>query len=98
MSDHLAEIFQACRKAAEQGVVAEQYSLGLKYYYGAGVNQDYIHAHLWWNLTANAGDEGEKELKDKAYDLRFCLEQIMTPAQITEAQRLASDWKMKQRK
>ena len=94
MNDELA----ACRIAAEQGDAAAQYALGLKYYYGEGVPQSYIQAHLWWNLTANAGDEWEKELKDKAYDLRWCLEQEMTPSQITEAQRLAGEWKMNQGK
>ena len=98
MSDELAEAFHACRKAAEHGDAAAQYSLGLKYYYGEGVEQNHTQAHLWWNLAANAGAEWEKELKDKAYDLRWCLEQEMTPAQIAEALRLASEWKMKQGK
>ena len=98
MSDELAETFHACRNAAEQGDAAAQYSLGLKYYYGEGVTQDHIQAHLWWNLAANAGAEWDKELKEQAYDLRFCLEQEMTPEQIAEAQRLASEWTMKQGK
>ena len=96
MSDELAEAFHACRKAAEHGDAAAQYSLGLKYYYGEGVPQDHIQAHLWWNLTANAGDEWDKDMKEQTYDLRFSLEQIMTPAQIAEAQRLASEWKVNQ--
>ena len=86
------------RRPAEQGHAGAQYSLGLKYYYGEGVTQNYIHAHMWWNLTAHAGDGWDKEMKEKAYDLRFSLEQIMTPAQIAEAQRLASEWKMNQGK
>ena len=90
MSDELA----ARRKAAEEGDAAAQYALGLKYFYGEEVPQDNIQAHLWWNLAAHAGAEWDKELKDKAYDLRWCLEQEMTPEQITEAQRLASEWKM----
>ena len=98
MSDELAETFHACRNAAEQGDAAAQYALGLKYFYGEEVPQDNIQAHLWWNLAAHAGAEWEKELKDKAYDLRWCLEQEMTPDQIAEALRLASEWTMNQRK
>ena len=98
MSDDSAELFQACRKAAEQGDAMAQYSLGLKYYYGEEVTQNDIQAHLWWNLAANAGAEWDKELKDKAYDLRWCLEQDMTPEQIAEALRLASEWTVKQGK
>ena len=40
MSDELAEMFHACRKAAEQGYARAQYSLGLKYYNGEGVSQN----------------------------------------------------------
>ena len=98
MSDELAEAFHACRNAAELGDAAAQYSLGLKYFYGEEVQQNDIQAHLWWNLAANAGAEWDKEMKEQAYDLRFCLEQEMTPEQIAEAQRLASEWKMNQGK
>ena len=98
MSDDSAEMFHACRKAAEQGDAAAQYALALEYYYGEEVPQNDIQAHLWWNLAANAGDGWEKELQEQAYDLRFCLEQEMTPEQIAEAQRLASEWTMKQGK
>ena len=94
MSDDLAESFHACRKAAEQGDAAAQYALALKYFYGEEVQQNDIQAHLWWNLAANAGDEWDKEMKEQAYDLRFCLEQEMTPAQIAEALRLGGEWKM----
>ena len=98
MSDEFAETFQAYRNAAEQGDAAAQYALALKYFYGEEVPQNDIQAHLWWNLAANAGAEWEKDLKDNAYDLRWCLEQEMTPEQIAEAQRLASEWTMKQGK
>ena len=98
MSDELAETFHACRKAAEQGDAAAQYALALKYYYGEEVLQNDIQAHLWWNLAANAGAEWDQEIKDQAYDLRWCLELEMTPEQITEAERLASEWTMNQRK
>jgi hypothetical protein len=92
MSDELTEIFHTCRKAAEHGDAVAQYARGLKYFYGEEVPQNDIQAHLWWSLAANAGAEWDKELKDKAYDLRWCLEQEMTPDQIAEAQRLASEW------
>ena len=98
MSDELAETFHACQKSAEQGDAAAQYALGLKFYYGEEVPQNDIQAHLWWNLTANAGAEWDQEIKDQAYDLRWCLELEMTPEQITEAERLASEWTMNQGK
>ena len=98
LSNELAEMFHACRKVAEQEDAAAHYAFGLKFYYGEEAPQNDIQAHLWWNLAANAGDGWEKELQEQAYDLRFCLEQEMTPEQIAEAQRLASEWTMKQGK
>jgi len=91
MSDELT----ACREAAEQGDAAARFSLGEIYYQGHVIPQDHIQAHLWWNLAANTGDELNQEIKDIAYDLRFSLEQIMTSAQIAEAQRLANEWKIR---
>ena len=44
-------------KLAEQGVAEAQYNLGLMYYKGEGVIQDYVYAHMWWNIaTANGND------------------------------------------
>jgi TPR repeat protein len=95
LSDELAEMFHACRKAAKQGDAAAHYAFGLKFYYGEEVPQKDIQAHLWWNLPENAGSSWDQELKDKAYELRWCLEQEMTPAQIAAALRLASEWMKK---
>ncbi len=55
---------------------------------GHGVPQDYVQAHMWFNLTAARGDKLAKENRD------IVAKQI-TPAQIAEAQRLAWDWKPK---
>ena len=45
-------------------------------------------AHMWANLAASAGDK-------EAVKLRDLLADIMTPAQLAEAQRLAREWKLK---
>ncbi len=41
------------RKAAEQGNAYAQTSLGVMYHNGQGVTQDYVQAHMWFNLAAN---------------------------------------------
>jgi uncharacterized protein len=56
------------------------------YAQGRGVPQNFVIAHQWLNLAAANGAEGAVELRDE-------LAAKMTPAQITEAQRLARDWK-----
>jgi TPR repeat protein len=58
---------------------------------GAGVPQDYVLAHMWFNLAARQG-------YPSAEDHRDTLAKKMTPAQIAEAQRLAREWKPKSEK
>jgi TPR repeat protein len=73
------------RKAAVQGNAKAQYNLGAMYYFGQGVSQDYIQAAIWLILAKAGG----VEQANKGLSL---LELEMTPAQITEAQRLANQW------
>ena len=73
------------KKAAEQGDATGQWSLATMYKYGEGVAEDYILAYKWANL---AGAQGYKN----AIELKNSLRQLMTPAQIAEAQRLSREW------
>ncbi len=81
------------RKAAEQGVAEAQYNLGVRYGKGQGVPQDYVQAHRWFNLAASRYPPGEK--RDKMVKYRDIAAKKMTPAQISEAQKLARKWKPK---
>jgi uncharacterized protein len=65
--------------------------LGLMYEDGAGVPQNYITALMWFNLAASGA--GNTELHSRAAKSRDGVAAKMTPAQIAEAQRLASEWK-----
>lgn len=82
--DH-AEAVKWYLLAAEQGQADAQASLGWLYFDGTGVPQDYVQAHVWWNLAAAQGDEGARDNRNRVADM-------MTPAQIEEAQRLAREW------
>ena len=42
----------ALRAQAAQGVAEAQYNLGVIYANGHGVPQDFVQAHLWYNLAA----------------------------------------------
>ena len=42
--------------AAEAGDAVAQYNLGIMYYNGKGVPQDYAEAVKWYRLTADQGD------------------------------------------
>jgi len=74
------------RLAADQGEQWAQFCLGKMYAAGAGVSQDFVQAHLWFNLAAAAGLE-------EARTEREAVARRMTAAQIAEAQRLARNWK-----
>ena len=70
------------RRAAAQGHADGQAALGWLYANGAGVLQDYVRAHMWFNLGAVSGHAAA------AYGRDFVAQQ-MTPAQIAEAQDMA---------
>ncbi len=48
--------------------------------------QDVVPAYMWLNLAAEQGDQDAVQAKDS-------IAQLMTPAQIAEAQRLAREWR-----
>ena len=75
--------------AADQGEPRAQLNLGRMYEKGQGVPQDFILAHMMYNLAAaqESGNDNYPGMRRKS------LEERMTPAQIAEAQKLAREWK-----
>jgi uncharacterized protein len=76
------------RKAADNNWATAQNNLGLMYAYGRGVPQDYVMAHMWYNLAAASGN------KDASSNRDFVATR-MTPTQIGEAQKRATEWQAK---
>ena len=81
------------RKAAEQGNALGQVNLGTMYDHGHGVPQDYVQAHMWYNLGASHAEDAA--IREMAVKNRDEVAAKMTPDQIAEAQRMASEWKPK---
>ncbi len=81
-----AEAVRWYSKAADQGFAFAQYSLGAMYAGGQGVPQDYVQAHMWFSLAEAQGYTGDSMTPD-------LVEELMTPAQIAEAQRRAGKWR-----
>ncbi len=73
---------------AEQGNVDAMYSIAMMYHKGQGLSEDKVKAHLWYDLASRNGD------KDAASD-RDALERDMTPDQVAEAKKMATEWKPK---
>ena len=83
IKDH-KEAVRWYRLAAEQGIARAQSLLGLMYADGRGVILDNVTAHMWYNIAASNG------VKISAF-ARDNLAWKMTPADISEAQRLARE-------
>ena len=78
------------RLAADQGEAVAQTKLAIMYDDGQGVSQDLVQAYKWYSLAATNGDKPANELRDTTA-------KQMTPAQIAEGQKLAREWKPKQK-
>jgi uncharacterized protein len=86
-----AEALKWFRLAAAQGEAGAQFNLGVLYYTGEGVPQDDIQAYKWFHLAAASFTA--KPDQNKAGEARNRVAARMTPAQITEAQKLVREWK-----
>jgi len=73
------------RLAAEGGNVMAMEDMGRRYMVGDGVARDFLQAYKFLNLVAIKSPSAAKK--------RDILENKMSPEQISEAQRLARDWK-----
>jgi len=95
------------QEASDRGYFRAQWRLGMAYMLGKGVPRDKVMAHKWFNLAgaggssfvppdANwVGDVGEFSMRVSARNWRDQLEKEMTREQISEAQKLAKEWKAK---
>jgi len=99
-SGDYATALREWRPLAEQGVSEAQYNLGIMYRDGDGEPQNYVQAYIWFNLAATQGNNLALKKRDINAEIthrwasanRDWLAERMTPADISEAQRLAREW------
>ena len=88
-------------KAAEGGLPNAQTSLGFMYYSGEGVPKSYVKAHMFMNIASvNETSSEHPHLRlthsqEMTKTKRDGIEELMTSAQVTESQKLASEWMKK---
>ena len=82
----LAAALMWYQRSAAQDNTNAQVNLAAMYYQGRGVKKDLTQAYMWVTLAAAKGDA--ESVKN-----RTLMATQMTPAQLTEAQRLVHDWK-----
>lgn len=73
------------RLAADQNMALAQTKLAIMHDYGEGVPKSKVQAYKWLTLAAKNGDKSAPLLLSS-------LDKEMTPAQITQAKKLASEW------
>ena len=76
------------RMSAQNGFEGAQGALGILYFGGFGVSEDFVMAHMWFNIAAANGEPNSRSLRETAA-------KRMTPDQIAEAQRMAREWMAK---
>ena len=74
------------RAAADGGDRRSMLALGRLYVQGLGAPQDFVLAHMWFNLAASRGEAAALEERD-------ALAAKMTPAERAEARKRARDWR-----
>jgi len=91
--DH-AEAASWYARAAARGNAQAQYNLGLAYAKGEGVDQDNVRAHMWLNLAASRFAASDSFSRGAvAGRSRDVVAGKMTRDEVTEAQRMAREWK-----
>ena len=81
-----AEALKQWKEAARLGDSRAMLALGRLYVKGVGAPQDYVLAHMWFNLAAGRGES-------RAIAERDALARQMTVAERAEAQKLARTWR-----
>lgn len=87
-----AEAERWYRLSAEQGDPFAQASLAILFRFGKGVPQDLVQALMWFTLAASQTTGGDQE---SIAEMRDATAARLSAEQITEARRLASEWKPK---
>ena len=84
-----AEAVRWYRLAADQGDPLAQSNLGFLYRTGRGVPQDQVQAHMWYDLAVSRATGEAREIALRNRDLTASQ---LTPADLSEALRLAREW------
>src|ERR1019366_8139089 len=77
-----ATALQLLRPLAEQGDANAQYDLGVMYGLGQRINQDYLRAHMWFNLAASTSSGDGRQRATRSRDR---IGKSLTSAQVMRA-------------
>ena len=89
-----AEAANWYRKSAEQGNVYAQASLAIFYHLGKGVAHNDVQAEMWLSIAV---DHAPKDDRDTILEMRDSVAAKISAEQLSEARRLAHEWKPKEK-
>lgn len=81
-----AKAMMWCRRAADEGYAEAQFRIGQMYWRGEGVPKDLVQSYMWMLLAA------KQNPRVVAQNIPV-MERFLTPDQVAEAKRRASEWK-----
>jgi TPR repeat protein len=84
-----AQAFAWLLRAASSGLAVAQSRIGLAYATGEGAALDPIEACKWMELAAQRGDKAAQANRARA-------RKSLSPAQLAEAERRATEWQVSQ--
>jgi len=83
--DNFKTAFQEWEISAQEGDAKSQFSLGQLYEEGLGTIQNFVLAHVFYNLAASQGHKDAREARN-------AISGTMAKEQLAEAQQLAAQW------
>ncbi len=86
-----AEALKWYRLAAVQGHPNAQFSLGRLYVIGRDISQNYVQAYKWFTLAEAGFSEFDTVARARSIKAREVISPMMSPAQIEQALKLATD-------
>jgi DNA-binding CsgD family transcriptional regulator len=86
--DAPSDLMPTLLTAAEAGIASAQFVVGHMYLYGEGIRRDKVLAYKWLLLA----EQADKAFSDASRRARKKLATELLSAQVTEAERMASQW------
>lgn len=89
----LAKALARFQKAAEDGNVTAQDSLGVMHANGEGVPRNYALALMWFEIASENVPEADTSWQVRLAEFKSQVALHLTPAEVIEARRRAQEWK-----
>jgi TPR repeat protein len=98
VAQNYQEAMKWYQKAAEAGDPLGSHSLAIMFERGLGVERDNVRAYMWYSIACADGGRFEHNVGNFSCVVRDIVAHQMSPAYVSRAQEMASDWEKIYRK